>query len=173
MFFSCFILLLKCPCVKLCFWFHTTFFPVILCSFLYTHTHTHCDTQHTFCDCKSGSPWRRDHSDATHDLWVSAHFIDTHRHTCFFTLFFCWLFFLSDFQYHVSVIHDAQHINTTKPTTIVLVYKYIPFFQHEVYTYFLSGWYFICCSTSCWYNPGKITATSPPSHPPPPQRRVL
>lgn len=130
-----------------------------------THVHTH---KHTFCDCKCGSPWRRDHSDRTHDLWVSARFIDTHTHTCFLFFVFCWLFFLSDFQYHVSVGHDARHINT-KSTTIVLVYKYIPFFQHKVYTFFYRGGILSVVLQVCRYDPGKSNNHFTPS---PPQRRV-
>lgn len=132
-----FFLLLKCPCVKLSvFWIHTTYFSCNITLFsLHTHTRTHCETQNTpFCGCKRGSPWRRDHSDTMHDLWVSAHFINS-----FFFFFFLLIVLLSDFQYHVSVVHDAPHINTTKSTTVVLVYKYIPFFQHKVYTFFYRG----------------------------------
>lgn len=100
--------------------------------FLYIYIDTHTNTHNTFCGCNCGSPWRRDHSDTTPNLWVSARF--RHTHTC---LFFFLVVLLSDFQRHVSVVHDAQHIKTTKPTTIVLVYKYIPFFQHKVYTFFI------------------------------------
>lgn len=37
-----------------------------------------------------------------------------------------------------SCFSRTQHI-TAKPTTIVLVYKNIPFFQHKVYTFFYWG----------------------------------
>lgn len=37
------------------------------------------------------------------------------------------------------VVHAAQHIKSSKSTTLVLVYKYIPFFQHKVYTFFIRG----------------------------------
>lgn len=69
----------------------------------------------------------------THNLWVSAYFINT--------LAFSFLTSHRDFQDHVSVIHHAQHI-TTKPTTKVLVYKNIPFFQHKVYIFFT--WVVFC-----------------------------
>lgn len=160
-FFFFFVLLLKCPCVKLSV---LNLHSILSCNITYfslhtlTHIHTYTTTHKTlFCGCKCGSPWRRDHLDTPHDPWVSAHFIDAHTRASFIFLLiilFKWL----------PVAHDAQHITTIKPTTIVLVYKYIPFFQHKVYT-FLSGWYFVYCTTSCWDNPGKITTS-------PPQRRV-
>lgn len=166
---SVFVFVVKVPmCQTRCFWIHATLFPVILPTFLYTQTHTHVHTHtNTFCDCKCGSPWRRDHSDRTHDLWVSARFIDTHTHTLAF--YFCVLLIvlLSDFQYHVSVGHDARHINT-KSTTIVLVYKYIPFFQHKVYTFFYRGGILSVVLQVVDTTLVNITTTSPPS----PQRRV-
>lgn len=118
--------------VPMCFWIHTTFFPVVVPSFLYTSTLTHThETQNIFCDCKSGSPWRRDHTDITHNLWVSEHFVDTHS---------CFLFFANySFKWSCLSRTQSQHINTTKSTTAVRVYKYIPFFQHKVYTFFYRG----------------------------------
>lgn len=80
-----------------------------------------------------------------------------YRHTYTHLLFiFCVLLIvlLSDFQYHVSVGHDARHINT-KSTTIVLVYKYIPFFQHKVYTFFYRGGILSVVLQVCRYDPGK------------------
>lgn len=105
--------------------------------------HTLRHTTHFLCGCKCGSPWRRDHLDTTHDLWASAHFMNALT-LAFLILVFCWLFFLA-----------TQHISTTKSTTIVLVYKYIPFFLHKVYTFFFYGVVFCLF----YY---EITTTSPP-----------
>lgn len=52
------------------------------------------------------------------------------------------------------MFHNAQHVDTTKPITIVLVYKYIPFFQHKFTLFLKSGWcFFVCCASQG--NPGK------------------
>lgn len=157
-----FILLLKCPCVKTqCFWIHTTFFAVILPSFsLHTHRHTHTDTlRHKTLSVVAnvGAP-EEEITRTQHTTCGSLHILDTP--VLFFYFFLTVL--LSDFQRHVSVVHDAQHIKTTKPTTIVLVYKYIPFFQHKVYTFFIRVVFCPVVRHFCWDNPGKITTTSPP-----------
>lgn len=110
-------------------------FPVILPCFLYTHTHTHTlrNTKHTFLWLQTWEPLKK------RSLGHNARPVGLctfYKHTF---LSFSLIVLLSDFQYHVSVVHDAPHINTTKSTTVVLVYKYIPFFQHKVYTFFYRG----------------------------------
>lgn len=131
-----FILLLKCPCVKLSvFEFTQHAFLWYINFFFNTHTYMHMHIlwhRNTFCVCNFGSPWRRDHLDTTHthNLCVSAYFLNT--------LAFFPLTSHRDFQDHVSVIHHAQHI-TTKPTTKVSVYKNIPFFSAQSLHFFYLG----------------------------------
>lgn len=51
------------------------------------------------------------------------------------------------------MFHNTQHIDTTNPITIVLVYKYIPFFQHK-FTLFLENWGGLSVRCTSCDNPG-------------------
>lgn len=92
----CFILSLKCPCVKLdVFWIHATLFPVILPTFLYTQTqtHTHVHTQaHTHKHFLWLQKWeplkKRSLGQNTRPVGLCTFSGHTYTHTCF--LFLCF-----------------------------------------------------------------------------------
>lgn len=129
---------------------HSTFFAVILSS-LSLHTHLQKPhTYNTFC----GSPWRRERGHFTFTHSHTRTHARTRTHTSCFLLQWLWGSCLS-WTRRTAHVHMFK---TSDSTTIVLVYKYIPFFQHKVYT-FLSGWCFV---THLWNDPGKNHFTLPP-----------
>lgn len=75
---------LKCPCVKLSVFEFTHYFPVILPSFLYTHTHIHTRTHKTLSVIANVGAPEEEITWTQHTTHGSLHIFYTHTHTLAF-----------------------------------------------------------------------------------------
>lgn len=148
----CFNLLLKCPCVKLSVFEFTHYFPVILPSFLYTHTHTstHAHTKH-FLWLQMWEPLKkRSLGHNTQPMGLCTFSTHTHTHLLFYFSFladcsFKWLP-VSSYTMHSTLL-------TTKPTTSSVGLQIHSIFSAQSLHFFLLGRYFVCCTTTLWRQP--------------------